>query len=294
MTLLLELVDIIKIFQNQLEKKSALDHQFYKNYISPMWEGFIKVHDNYLSTFGNYISYSSQTDFDINVLIENIRQDSISSSNLRIDLINHLSAIQASKKLKWGLSGAKPEFEKFLENIQKYFSLPEYLPYAFFQNNENEWTIMIASDARNSVSDYSQILYEDDPTVWRTTKDNVDAIKSLYQKVLENNKTKVYLGASPRHLYGDDFYFINISEMQTNSSNEDERILAEWCHEIYVALSARETNAIRRIVLSFLILNRDKSTTLVVNFLRSALLLLQERYDYISESYYRLRIELLA
>jgi hypothetical protein len=243
------------------------------------------VHDDYISTFGGYLNYLSKPDFDINVFINDVHHDSMNSSASRGDVINYISALKSSVRINNRME--KYMFEEFIDSMENYFFLPEYLPFAFNRIGENEWLIIVAG---------SGAIYNNHPSIWRVSKDNVDAINLLYKKALENNKSKVYISDHiPEHISKnrDDFHFMKISKRNRYADIEEQRIL-DWCETIYEATTDPYSNAPRVAVLSFLSLNNNTKSDITTKLLKNIIRLLQENYNDISRNYYSLRIELLG
>lgn len=81
-----ELISLIELTRNLASRKSQIDKEFFENFIDPIWTTFIKVHEDYKKSIGNYSNMLANKDIKISAIIEEIQKDSLFTSDLRAEL----------------------------------------------------------------------------------------------------------------------------------------------------------------------------------------------------------------
>ena len=108
---------LISLLKDHLKEKRDLDKDYFDQYINPIWEQFNDIHNDYKSSFKNYIDLASSDDFDESILIRKISHDSIFSSDLR-------TRLKASIEYIPNKNGSKEKdhcLVLFINNIYNYF-----------------------------------------------------------------------------------------------------------------------------------------------------------------------------
>ena len=111
-----EIISMIELIRALAQRKSELDKEYFENFILPIWNTFIKVHDNYKETFKEYVEMAENKNVSVDVLINRIREDSIYTSDIRSELdslIKHTPV--PPKKI------SKEKLLEFLRSLDQYF-----------------------------------------------------------------------------------------------------------------------------------------------------------------------------
>jgi hypothetical protein len=81
-----ELINLLELTRNLASRKSQLNKEYFENFIEPIWDAFIKVHDNYIKSMKEYYDLLSDESVKITTLINKIENDSLFTINLRAEL----------------------------------------------------------------------------------------------------------------------------------------------------------------------------------------------------------------
>lgn len=112
-----EIIELLSLLKGLVRAKADLEKDYFQTFLQPIWESFIRVHENYIETSKNYYQDIIGAEADPqSVLLEQIFQDSIYSRNLRIELE------QLIKNAPLPLARAdKRIFSDFISSISAYF-----------------------------------------------------------------------------------------------------------------------------------------------------------------------------
>jgi hypothetical protein len=115
---LAELIQLMALATDVITKKSELDKTYFEQFIQPIWEAFNEIHDDYKSSFRKYLDYIAQDDYNVDLLLETIRNDSIDTSDLRSELRKLIEYLPSAN-----LKARKETLKSFVEAIREYFDI---------------------------------------------------------------------------------------------------------------------------------------------------------------------------
>jgi hypothetical protein len=148
-----DLISLLGILRTLVARKAELDKAYFDQFIRPAWDAFVKVHEDYKRSFRRYVDLASQKDYPIENLIEQIRQDSIFTADLRTEL---------SKLIKYLPSAHAKTKEDYLSDfafaVVKYFSIQECL-YIEMLPEEKEARLMFFDSIGDNRPRYAAIIY---------------------------------------------------------------------------------------------------------------------------------------
>ncbi len=111
-----DILELIKLAREILEKKRVLDKEYFNNFVEPVWVMFQKIHADYKNSFLSYSELFADSGGDLNLLIKKIHQDIIYLGDVRHELYLLASILRASKLSKMNIP-----IEEFVEEISNYF-----------------------------------------------------------------------------------------------------------------------------------------------------------------------------
>ncbi len=111
-----DIIELIKLAREMLEKKREFEKEFFQNYVEPAWQLFQKIHKDYKDSFLEYSNYVSGSNIDIDYLINKVRRDSILSVDFRYELFAVVGVLRNSN-----LAKTQDPVISFLESISDYF-----------------------------------------------------------------------------------------------------------------------------------------------------------------------------
>lgn len=97
-----EMISMIELLRGLAQRKNELDKEYFENFITPIWNAFNVIHNNYKETFQEYIKVAKSEDDNVDSLMTRVREDSIYTANMRAELgslIRH-TPIPAQKALE--------------------------------------------------------------------------------------------------------------------------------------------------------------------------------------------------
>ncbi len=253
-----EIIDLTQIFMNLASKKAELDERYFEQFVQPAWEAFEKVHQDYKSSFKKYTELLSEENAQLAPIIDQVRQDSIYTSDLRSEvrkLVKHLPSAKLKTK------------EMYLSNFAK--SIDSY-----FGTSEDHLPLLYRTPQR---SDEGQIVAEIDVTEIEKRRDRIlDTPASLSkEQIADETVSSSYTNLN-----------INSGDIITES---------EVSGLIIVDLGLRFINEMRVAAIDVLSSqkNNNNTTELVYTF-NTIVNTLQQRYEAVADTYYFLRMELLT
>src|SRR6266508_1693890 len=81
-----ELIDLFEIARKLVSRKAELDKNYFDEFIQPLWNKFVEIHENYKATFQEYTRMAVDNSKDVSSIIERMHQDSLYSDDLRSEL----------------------------------------------------------------------------------------------------------------------------------------------------------------------------------------------------------------
>lgn len=112
-SLVLTLIGLLeKVGIDLFNTKSKLNKEKYDNYILPIWETFKLIHEDYKNSYVKYAKWIKE-DSALDDLIEEIKQDSIITEDLRSELRNSIKILYKDDKNK--------KLFTFFKDISEYF-----------------------------------------------------------------------------------------------------------------------------------------------------------------------------
>ena len=109
---------LIKTLKDLAEQKGKLDKAYFENFVQPIWEAFIKVHEDYKESFREYARLVSEENIEVEVLLQRIREDSMYTADLRSELGKLMQYIPSSP-----LSVKEHYINDFIQSLQRYFAV---------------------------------------------------------------------------------------------------------------------------------------------------------------------------
>jgi hypothetical protein len=117
-----EIIELTQILLNLLGKKSELDKKFFIDFIDPVWNCFLKSHENYKLSLQEYSQLLSQKNTPLSKVVKKIKQDLFYTSDLRSELKAIMRATPSPKP-----PSAKKKLSNFIGAIIGYFYSPLFL-----------------------------------------------------------------------------------------------------------------------------------------------------------------------
>jgi hypothetical protein len=124
-----ELLGLFEIARKLASRKAELDKSYFDEFIQPLWNKFVEIHNNYKTTFQEYTKLAIENDGDTASIIEKIRQDSIYSEDLRSELKNMVNGVPSAFP-----KTSNQYLDEFLTALSYYFELRA----SFKVNQEND------------------------------------------------------------------------------------------------------------------------------------------------------------
>jgi len=170
--ILSELSTLLQFARGLAERKAELDKKYFEQFIQPAWSAFVKVHENYKSSFKKYLEYVNGDEYKVSDLIESIRQDSIDSTDLRSELaaiVHYLpsSTLKVSEEYLINLARA----------ITQYFNVREQIKYV--KNKEGVSIVVQDSRPMSNFARYDAII-----SLSRNGTDNKEEAKRILERVM--------------------------------------------------------------------------------------------------------------
>ena len=89
-----ELINLIELIRSLVSRKPQLDKEYFENFVKPIWDSFVKVHEDYMKSMKEYHDLLSDENTKIIVILNQIENDSLFTTNLRgqlYSLIEHIA-----------------------------------------------------------------------------------------------------------------------------------------------------------------------------------------------------------
>ncbi|HXQ33278.1 MAG TPA: hypothetical protein VN843_04575 [Anaerolineales bacterium] len=114
-----ELLSLFEIARKLASRKAELDRNYFDEFIQPLWDKFVEIHNNYKTTFQEYTKLATENnDGDISSIIEQIRQDSMYSEDLRNELRSMVNNVPSAFP-----KTSNQFLDQFLKALSGYFDL---------------------------------------------------------------------------------------------------------------------------------------------------------------------------
>jgi len=81
-----DLVTLVETARKMVARKGELDRAYFEDFVQPVWDAFVKVHEDYKKSFREYAELLAKPDCTKAQLIERVRSDSIYTEDLRGEL----------------------------------------------------------------------------------------------------------------------------------------------------------------------------------------------------------------
>ncbi len=115
-----EIVTLVDLLRKLAQRKSELDKAYFDNFVDPIWYSFKQIHADYKASFLQYAKLASENELSRKQLIERVRQDSISTADLRAELNGLVRTLPNQGK-------ADSTLHRFLLSLSYYFETPSLI-----------------------------------------------------------------------------------------------------------------------------------------------------------------------
>ena len=85
-----EIISLIDLLRNLVDKKSDFDKEFFEQFVLPTWNTFEVIHQDYKVTLKEYTRLVSDENYQIDLLAEKVKNDIIYTQDLRSQLFRLL------------------------------------------------------------------------------------------------------------------------------------------------------------------------------------------------------------
>jgi hypothetical protein len=200
-----DIIALVDLILNRRDKVKENKQNYLNNFIEPVFSQFKIVHNNYLETFNSYRSeIESSQKFNINIIVNKIKKDSLFSQNLRSELLAPLREELASE---------------FISAIYNYLQLP----YLIAHNS----VISPANIARESLIRVLELIDQLTPEVIIRELEISD-IEELFLPLEISNpgytKTKFIIDSISLNFVGGN---VDLEAVISNKSNDLEKVTRE-------------------------------------------------------------------
>jgi hypothetical protein len=107
---------LIELIRKLIARKAELNKEFFKEFIQPIWESFVRVHKDYKNSLKEYAQLASKGD-PHNTLLERIEQDSVYSSDLRSVLRILVENLPSNARVR----NKQAYLSDFIQALNQYF-----------------------------------------------------------------------------------------------------------------------------------------------------------------------------
>ena len=111
-----ELIDLLELARSLVSRKAELDKSHFEQFIEPVWDSFVRVHQDYKKSFREYAQVVFRENFSTEDLLERIRSDSINTADIRIELSKLIKYLPQEKPFSKDVL-----LSKFALKISEYF-----------------------------------------------------------------------------------------------------------------------------------------------------------------------------
>jgi hypothetical protein len=111
-----EIMGLLEIVRTLVSRKAELDKQYFDQFIQPMWDTFVRIHEDYKRSFKEYAKLASENTVPVKDLIAQINRDAVYTADLRSELRKLIKYLPAST-----LKTKSAYLSKFVETLIHYF-----------------------------------------------------------------------------------------------------------------------------------------------------------------------------
>lgn len=172
-----DILSFIKFLKEQKKEKKELDNQYLNDYITPLWNKFKEIHQDYKSTFKAY-SETILSGKELDQIINEIKNDSLYSSDLRTELYsmaNNIPKVSPESSFEY--------VNQFLFSLSFYFEAKSY-----FKIEKDKEIRLIAPRLSNAARfRVAMILYKNNRDEAKQLLDEtMNILQSNYQWIADN------------------------------------------------------------------------------------------------------------
>jgi hypothetical protein len=81
-----EIISLLELARNLANRKTQIDKEYFENFVEPLWDTFVKVHEDYKKSIDEYSEMLANKNIKISAIMEKIQKDSLFTSDLRAGL----------------------------------------------------------------------------------------------------------------------------------------------------------------------------------------------------------------
>ncbi|MBZ0283119.1 MAG: hypothetical protein K8L97_20445 [Anaerolineae bacterium] len=121
-----DLIALITLVKGIRDRRRQLNREYFVDFITPTWDAFNRIHNDYLISFKEYAELICSEDFSVQSLLKRMQRDHVYSQNLRSDLLNLSSVLPMPSHNK---KEGKPNISlaRFILALREYFDIYEYV-----------------------------------------------------------------------------------------------------------------------------------------------------------------------
>ncbi len=113
-----EIVGLIELVRTLVGRKAELDKEYFENFVQPAWEAFVRIHENYKSSFREYAEFVPKNEQPSITLDELIRRDAIHAANLRSELGKMLKNLPSA-----AVKARQIYLSDYVKSMDRYFDI---------------------------------------------------------------------------------------------------------------------------------------------------------------------------